>query len=170
MGPIFAKAGEIEIIFYPNRFILTPPDYTIKKSILEEKTYESKLYLPAKIVAKGGLEKEVEWILVGSIPLMTRRGHFIINGSPRVIVNQMVRSPGIYFHRRLTGRKRQVYSVDLIPLAGSWLRLEEKIEEKKEKILKEGERRKRGEESALCLFEKNAKDSILYSFRKYGRL
>ena len=132
MGPIFAKAGEIEIIFYPNRFILTPPDYTIKKSILEGKTYESKLYVPAKIVAKGGPEKEVEWILVGSIPLMTRRGHFIINGSPRVIVNQMVRSPGIYFHRRLTGRERQVYSVDLIPLAGSWLRLEEKIEEKEE--------------------------------------
>ena len=130
MGPIFAKAGEIEIIFYPNRFILTPPDYTIKKSILEGKTYESKLYVPAKIVLKGGPEKEVEWILVGSIPLMTRRGHFIINGSPRVIVNQMVRSPGIYFHRRLAGRERQVYSVDLIPLAGSWLRLEEKLEEK----------------------------------------
>jgi DNA-directed RNA polymerase subunit beta len=127
MGPILAGAGEIQIIFYPNHFILTPPAYTIREAILEGKTYESKLYVPAKMVSKGSSEREAEWVLVGSIPLMTRRGHFIINGSPRVIVNQMVRSPGIYFHRRVVGKKRkQIYSVDVIPFVGSWLRLEEK--------------------------------------------
>ena len=128
MGPILAGAGEIEIQFYPNRFILTPPDYTIREAILKGKTYESKLFVPARMVSKGGIGRKAEWVPVGNIPLMTRRGHFIINGSPRVIVNQMVRSPGIYVHRRFVGgrRRREVYYVDVIPLVGSWLRLQQK--------------------------------------------
>ena len=128
MGPIGAGAGEIKILFHPTRFVLTPPDCTIRKAILQGKTYESKLYVPATMVSKGGFKGESEWVLIGSIPLMTRRGHFIINGSPRVIVNQMVRSPGIYFHRRFVGgrKKRRVHYADLIPLFGSWIRLQQR--------------------------------------------
>ena len=127
LGPIFAKAGDIQILFYPTRYLFTPPEDTIKKAILRGKTYQAKLYVPAKVISKGGPEREVEWVLVGNIPLMTKRGHFIINGSPRVIVNQMVRSPGIYFHRRFVGaRKREVYYADVIPFVGSWLRLQER--------------------------------------------
>lgn len=127
MGPIFAKAGDIQILFYPTRYLFTPPEDTIKKAILRGKTYQAKLYVPAKVISKGGPEREVEWVLVGNIPLMTKRGHFIINGSPRVIVNQMVRSPGIYFHRRFVGaKKREVYYADVIPFVGSWLRLQER--------------------------------------------
>ena len=127
MGPIRAGAGEVKILFHPTRFVLTPPDCTIRRAILQGKTYESKLYVPATMVSKGGVKGEAEWVLIGSIPLMTRRGHFIINGSPRVIVNQMVRSPGIYFHRRFVGRKkRRVHYADLIPLFGSWIRLQQR--------------------------------------------
>ena len=131
MGPIRAGAGEVKILFHPTGFVLTPPDYTIRKAILQGKTYESKLYVPATMVSKGGVKGEAEWVLIGSIPLMTRRGHFIINGSPRVIVNQMVRSPGIYFHRRFVGgrKRRRVYYADLIPLFGSWIRLQQREEE-----------------------------------------
>jgi len=128
MGPIRAGAGEVKILFHPTRFVLTPPDCSIRKAILQGKTYESKLYVPATMVSKGGVKGEAEWVLIGSIPLMTRRGHFIINGSPRVIVNQMVRSPGIYFHKRFVGgkKRRRVYYADLIPLFGSWIRLQQR--------------------------------------------
>jgi DNA-directed RNA polymerase beta subunit len=128
MGPIFARAGEVEIRFNATHFFLAPPDLTIREAILKGKTYESKLYLPAQMVSKGGRREEWEWVLVGSIPLMTRRGHFIINGSPRVIVNQMVRSPGIYFRCKVIRgvRRRQLKYVDVIPRMGSWLRLQQK--------------------------------------------
>ena len=67
------------------------------------------------------------WIFLGELPLMTKRGHFILNGSPRVIVNQMARCPGIYFQekRRGVGFEQEVrVSADLIPQRGPWLRIQ----------------------------------------------
>lgn len=55
---------------------------------------------------------------------MTKRGHFILNGSPRVIVNQMVRSPGIYYQEVFDKNKVRTYYADLISHRGAWLRLE----------------------------------------------
>nr|YP_009104799.1 beta subunit of RNA polymerase [Symbiochloris handae]AIT93359.1 beta subunit of RNA polymerase [Symbiochloris handae] len=67
------------------------------------------------------------WIFLGELPLMTKRGHFILNGSPRVIVNQIARCPGIYFQekRRGVGFEQEVrVSADLIPQRGPWLRIQ----------------------------------------------
>ena len=68
-----------------------------------------------------------EWVLIANLPLMTKRGHFIVNGSPRVLVNQMVRSPGVYFHERLRGfgeNKKRTFYIDFISRRGAWLRLQ----------------------------------------------
>ena len=62
---------------------------------------------------------------------MTKRGHFILNGSPRVIINQMVRSPGIYYQEVVHKNKKRTYYADLISHRGAWLRLET---DKKRKI------------------------------------
>ena len=67
------------------------------------------------------------WVLIGSIPLMTKRGHFVINGSPRVVVNQLVRSPGVYFHERRWGngkKKKRVVYADFVSRRGAWLRIQ----------------------------------------------
>ena len=67
------------------------------------------------------------WIFLGELPVMTRRGHFILNGSPRVIVNQIARCPGIYFQekRRGVGFEQEVrVSADIIPQRGPWLRIQ----------------------------------------------
>ncbi len=77
--------------------------------------------------ASDGDEANLSWVLVGNLPLMTKRGHFIINGSPRVVINQLVRSPGVYFHERTWGlgkRKRRVVYADFVSRRGAWLRLE----------------------------------------------
>jgi len=67
------------------------------------------------------------WVLVGNIPLMTKRGHFVINGSPRVIVSQMIRCPGVYFHERFRGigiQKKRTCYIDFISRRGAWLRIQ----------------------------------------------
>ena len=72
-------------------------------------------------------EGTLSWVLLGNLPLMTKRGHFVINGSPRVLVNQLTRCPGIYFHERRWGvgktEKRLVYA-DFVSRRGAWLRLQ----------------------------------------------
>jgi DNA-directed RNA polymerase subunit beta len=72
-------------------------------------------------------EDNFAWILLGHLPLMTKRGHFIINGSPRVLVNQLTRCPGIYFQEKRWGvgktEKRVVYA-DFVSRRGAWLRLQ----------------------------------------------
>ena len=72
-------------------------------------------------------EDSISWILLGHLPLMTKRGHFVINGSPRVLVNQLTRCPGIYFQEKRWGvgktEKRVVYA-DFVSRRGAWLRLQ----------------------------------------------
>ena len=73
------------------------------------------------------IQKSSPWIFLGELPLMTKRGHFILNGSPRVIINQITRCPGIYFQekRRGVGFEQEVrVSADFIPQRGPWLRIQ----------------------------------------------
>jgi DNA-directed RNA polymerase beta subunit len=67
------------------------------------------------------------WVLIGNLPLMTKRGHFIINGSPRVLVSQMTRCPGVYFHEKWRGigsQKKRICYADFISRRGAWLRIQ----------------------------------------------
>jgi DNA-directed RNA polymerase beta subunit len=75
----------------------------------------------------NGTETTLSWVLVGNLPLMTKRGHFIVNGSPRVVINQLVRSPGVYFHERTWGfgkRKKRIVYADFVSRRGAWLRIQ----------------------------------------------
>lgn len=83
----------MNLFLYPEYYQLNYPEYSPTQAVLKGKTYESKLYVPAQLVNRQTKEVSTEWVLLGNLPLMTKRGHFIINGSPRVIVNQLVRSP-----------------------------------------------------------------------------
>lgn len=75
-----------------------------------------------------------QWITLGQLPILTKRGHFILNGSPRVVVNQVLRSPGIYYHQKeyktfpdqWTLKPKEIitrYYADLICFRGTWLRI-----------------------------------------------
>ena len=75
----------------------------------------------------NGTETTLSWVLVVTLPLMTKRGHFIVNGSPRVVINQLVRSPGVYFHERTWGfgkRKKRIVYADFVSRRGAWLRIQ----------------------------------------------
>ena len=121
---ISTPTNDIQLIFYPDYYQLNPPEWTPKQAILKSKSYTCRLYVPAQLINNVTKEVNLQWVLLGNLPLMTKRGHFIINGSPRVIINQMIRSPGIYYQENIDKNKKRTYYADLISHRGSWLRLE----------------------------------------------
>jgi DNA-directed RNA polymerase subunit beta len=134
-NPITSIKKDVELYFYPEYYKLTLPEYNPRQAILRSKSYTSKLYMPVQLTYKKSNTIRLKWAYIGNIPLMTKRGHFILNGAARVIVNQIIRSPGIYYQEKLHetfsqkwSQKPEVsykrYYADLICLRGTWLRLE----------------------------------------------
>ncbi len=116
--------NDVQLIFYPEYYQLNPPEWTPKQAILKSKSYTCRLYVPAQLINNLTKKINLQWVLLGNLPLMTKRGHFIINGSPRIIINQMVRNPGIYYQETIDKNKKRSYYADLISHRGTWLRLE----------------------------------------------
>ncbi len=129
-NPISDPYKKFQFIFYPQYYQLSSPEYTPKQAIFKAKTYASKLYVPLQLTNYKTKQLKLQWVLIGNLPLMTKRGHFIVNGSPRVIINQMVRSPGIYYQQAIDQKKRKTYYADLISHRGAWLRIETDIKKR----------------------------------------
>jgi DNA-directed RNA polymerase subunit beta len=134
-NPITSLKKDVELYFYPEYYKLTVPEYNPRQAILRCKSYTSKLYMPVQLIYKKSNVVRLKWVYIGNLPLMTKRGHFILNGAARVIVNQIIRSPGIYYQEKLYetfnekwSQKPEIsykrYYADLICLRGTWLRLE----------------------------------------------
>ena len=129
-NPISDPHKKFQLVFYPEYYKLSLPEYTPKQAILKAKTYASKLYVPLQLTNYKTKQLKLQWVIIGNLPLMTKRGHFIVNGSPRVIINQMVRSPGIYYQQTIDKKKRKTYYADLISHRGAWLRIETDIKKR----------------------------------------
>ena len=114
----------IQLIFYPEHYKLHSPEYTIEQAIKQGKTYSCRIYVPARLTDKKTKQTRTQWVFIGNLPLITRRGHFILNGTPRVIINQLVRSPGIYYQESIDTKRRRTCYADLISQRGTWLRFE----------------------------------------------
>ena len=111
----------LEIQFFPKWIQYQKPDFNQKQAFILGKTYGSSVYIPVGIKSSHSTELKVEWLLVGVLPLMTKHGHFIINGIPRVILHQMVRNPGIYMIPR--DSRTQTATVRIVPEKGGWINL-----------------------------------------------
>ncbi|MFF2369841.1 DNA-directed RNA polymerase subunit beta [Agromyces sp. NPDC058110] len=104
---------------------LEPPKYTIDECKEKGKTYSAPLYVNAEFMNHLTGEIKTQTVFMGDFPLMTQRGTFVINGTERVVVSQLVRSPGVYFER--TPEKtsdKDIYSARVIPSRGAWLEFE----------------------------------------------
>lgn len=134
-NPITSVEKQIEIFFYPEYYRFTKPFYSIEQAIFFKKSYVSKFYVPVQFTDRKKKRIFLKWILLAHFPLMTNRGHFVLNGSPRVILHQLVRSPGIYFRENLHEIYTSKWSekpltsfgrfyADIICLKGTWLRIE----------------------------------------------
>jgi DNA-directed RNA polymerase subunit beta len=123
-SPITDYTGKLELHFLGQNYKLKEPKYSVEEAKRRDSTYAVQMYVPTRLLNKEtGAIKEQE-VFIGDLPLMTDRGTFIINGAERVIVNQIVRSPGVYYKSEIDKNGRRTYSASLIPNRGAWLKFE----------------------------------------------
>ncbi|MFC4242452.1 DNA-directed RNA polymerase subunit beta [Gryllotalpicola reticulitermitis] len=116
--------GETMQLSFTNPF-LEERKYSIDECKEKGKTYSAPLYVEAEFMNHQTGEIKTQTVFMGDFPLMTDKGTFIINGTERVVVSQLVRSPGVYFER--TPEKtsdKDIYSARIIPSRGAWLEFE----------------------------------------------
>ena len=104
------------------------PKFTERECRLKEITYSAPLYVTVELEVKSGDaagEKKQQTLFMGDVPMMTRNGTFVINGAERVVVSQLVRSPGAYFTRDVDPASgRALSNAKLIPYRGAWVEFE----------------------------------------------
>ncbi len=101
------------------------PKYTVDECKEKDFTYSAPLYVSAEFTNNDTGEIKGQTVFMGDFPLMTDKGTFIINGTERVVVSQLVRSPGVYFERSADKTSdKDIYTAKLIPSRGAWLEFE----------------------------------------------
>ena len=100
------------------------PKYSIKECKERDATYAAPLYVTARLFNKQTGEVKEQEIFMGDFPLMTAGGTFVINGAERVIVSQIVRSPGVYYDKKTDKAQISTYGTTVIPYHGAWLEYE----------------------------------------------
>jgi DNA-directed RNA polymerase subunit beta len=123
-SPITDYTGKMELHFIAKDYKLKRPKYNVDESKRRDATYAVQMYVPTRLINKETGEIKEQEVFIGDLPLMTDRGTFIINGAERVIVNQIVRSPGVYYKQEIDKNGRRTYNASLIPNRGAWLKFE----------------------------------------------
>ena len=123
ISPIEDLAGMMSLSFRDHRF--EPPKYTVEQCKEKDFTYAAPLFVTAEFMNNETGEIKSQTVFMGDFPLMTDKGTFIINGTERVVVSQLVRSPGAYFERSIDkATDKDVYTAKIIPSRGAWLEFE----------------------------------------------
>ncbi|HLP88266.1 MAG TPA: DNA-directed RNA polymerase subunit beta [Nostocaceae cyanobacterium] len=123
-SPITDYTGKLELHFLGQNYKLKEPKYSVEEAKRRDSTYAVQMYVPTRLLNKETGDIKEQEVFIGDLPLMTERGTFIINGAERVIVNQIVRSPGVYYKSEIDKNGRRTYSASLIPNRGAWLKFE----------------------------------------------
>ena len=121
ISPIEDYTGSLAVEF--GNYLFGEPQFSIKECREKDLTYQAPLSMTVRFVNKDTGEIREQTVFMGDFPMMTDFGTFIINGTERVIVTQLVRSPGAYLMEPKDPTK-QVFTANLMPSRGSWLELE----------------------------------------------
>ena len=122
-SPIKDYTGRLELHFLPN-YTFDNPKYSIEEARLHDASFTKQLRVMMRLVNRDTGEIKDQEVYVGDIPMMTDKGTFIINGAERVVVSQIVRSPGIYYKKDTAPNGKRIFSATLIPNRGAWLKFE----------------------------------------------
>ncbi|MCH3942788.1 MAG: DNA-directed RNA polymerase subunit beta [Atopobiaceae bacterium] len=120
-SPIENAAGTMEVTFGEHQF--GDPAHTIQECRAKDISYQAPLLVDVRFVNKETGEMKEQLVFMGDFPLMTERGTFVINGTERVVVSQLVRSPGVYFSEEMDNGNL-VHRAQFIPARGAWLEFE----------------------------------------------
>jgi DNA-directed RNA polymerase subunit beta len=120
ISPIEDFSGSMSLSFRDHRF--EPTKYTVDECKEKDWTYAAPLFVTAEFTNNTTGEIKSQTVFMGDFPMMTPKGTFVINGTERVVVSQLVRSPGVYFDRSLDKTSdKDIYSCKVIPSRGAWL-------------------------------------------------
>ena len=120
--PIEDHTGNLALEFVDYEF--HAPKYTVSEARAHDANYSAQIYVKLRLINKETGEIKDQEVFFGDFPLMTDMGTFIINGAERVIVSQLVRSPGVYFHNKMDKNGKESFGNTLIPNRGAWLEYE----------------------------------------------
>ena len=123
ISPIEDFQGTMSLSFRDHRF--EPPKYSIEHCKERDTTFSQPLFVTAEFTNNTTGEIKSQTVFMGDFPVMTKRGTFVINGTERVVVSQLVRSPGVYFERKIEKTSdKDVFTSKIIPGRGAWLEFE----------------------------------------------
>ncbi len=124
ISPIADYGGKLSLEFIDFTLCVDDAKYTIEQCKERDVTYAAPLKVRVRLINKENDEINEHEIFMGDLPLMTETGTFVINGAERVIVSQLVRSPGIYYAISHDKVGKKLYSCTVIPNRGAWLEYE----------------------------------------------
>jgi DNA-directed RNA polymerase subunit beta len=123
ISPIEDFTGTMSLSFRDHRF--EPPKYSVEECKDKDMTYSAPMFVTAEFINNSTGEIKSQTVFMGDFPLMSPKGTFVINGTERVVVSQLVRSPGVYFDRQVDKTSdKDIYSCKVIPSRGAWLEFE----------------------------------------------
>jgi DNA-directed RNA polymerase subunit beta len=173
-NPFFRFTGrkrEVSLVYlYPNEIKFQGPNFTIQDCLKSDLTYSIQIYIAGEFsIPKKRIFKPLDLVILsrrkanyeknfitlaqdfffGEIPLMTEEGTFLVSGCERVVISQIIRSPGIYFRKEFNNSRKALYTATIISNRGLWTKfiLEQKELTKKEEKEKEKEKKKRQAEN-----------------------
>ena len=120
--PISDASGRLTLEYVDYK--LQEPKYTVDESRKHDATYSAPMHVTLKLTNHETGEIKTQDVFFGDLPLMTKSGSFIVNGAERVIVSQLVRSPGVYYSGEFDKNGRQIFGTTVIPNRGAWLEFE----------------------------------------------
>ncbi len=120
-SPIQSQNHVLEVTFGEHQF--GDPAHTVEECREKDMTYQAPLLTDVRLTNKETGEIKEQLVFMGDFPMMTDQGTFIINGTERIVVSQLVRSPGVYYSSEMDSGK-QIYKVQIIPSRGAWLEFE----------------------------------------------
>ena len=123
ISPIQDFTGNL-ILEFVDYYIEPSSKYSVEECKERDMTYSSPLKVRVRLINKETGEVKEQEVFMGDFPLMTEHGTFIINGAERVIVSQLVRSPGVYYNKEIDKSGKPLYSGTVIPNRGAWLEME----------------------------------------------
>ena len=112
------------VLEFVDYYIQDDPKYDVEECKERDVNYAAPLKVKVRLINKETGEVKVQEVFMGDFPLMTEKGTFIINGAERVIVSQLVRSPGVYYDKGIDKAGKDIFSATVIPNRGAWLEYE----------------------------------------------
>ena len=123
ISPIIDYSGNL-ILEFLDYYMEDKTKYTVEEAKERDATYSTRLHVKVRLINRETGEIKEQEIYLGDFPLMTDSGTFIINGAERVVVSQLVRSPGCYYDSAYDKTGKKIYTSTVMPLRGAWIEYE----------------------------------------------